>query len=584
MTPQRRFWIVFLVVLLGGITYGSVVSVVEVSRMSLLSIHRLPFIALRTVQIVFSHAVLGVAFSLIVAFSLVIRPFDFPRASVLANQVKGIVGAVVVIGVVYGFWVAEVGPRALRLVQRWNVAAQAAAVAERQMVDERGVNDQVALDAARLYRSIVGTSPAVTKLIGDIERDIWAVTVSGERASEWSPPALRASEVSELSVGELVERATALLSEGSPYTAHYYATIALQQSSYRRSDALQLQARALNAMEEGVRAAREGEDQRFFREKLEAYQLLQRGVDDPQSLIEAYQRFEDLLQREPRDLDLKRYAAEAGRLLASIAFFVDDAINSYQLPGRSEVIFLNQRSFDVHELIRARKVVQAPAGDFFYDVEVLRWSAIHTDLPGSPADHVQHYRAPYGKKIGELLVLRAIERDHDGDSSKVRVVAPTVIRGDFPAEGLAVPLTLTTDEVVLFGEVSPMFDSMGLLELFRSQAVLERAGYRPDGAVLAIVTRLVRMGAFFALTFLSIALGWYERSRYLSGVSVIPFLVVPLVWIVLERLLRVVERITWGGGAYLVAAVSMQTAVVISGVAVVVMVVASVAILWSLKV
>jgi hypothetical protein len=487
----------------------------------------------------FEHLAIAVAVAGIITFSLALGPYDLGGKGRLMSAIRSILMTVVVLGVLNGIWFAVFGPvveRNLdRMEYRSRVAREARSEAAR-LHDLQAYDDAVAL--LRLYRSIVGASPELDDEIEKMAVEAGQARLQRRQASAVGelPEMPRAFEVRNLSVPELVRRAREALEEGSYYTAHYYAGVAAEQSPTVRTDALRLQSQALNAIEAGIRRAEEDSTRSFFDAKLSAYQLLQRGDDDPQALIESYYRFDELSRQDPNDPDVQRYRSEAFERMQQIAFFTDEAVEAERLPGFTNIIFFNRYTPDLRELIVVDRIVRATSGDFFFGVEVMR--------TGAEGDTVIHYRAPYGKQIGEMLVLRAVDRVGDPGDPAASTTGPTFfLNDDMVAAGDSssragspeiFPLTIDTADLIRIAGTAAAIDTVNLPDLLRSPAALEAAGQSPNAALQELVRRILRIGGFFILGFYGISVGWRYRSHYLGKPPVPILLMVPLLpWTVL---------------------------------------------------
>jgi hypothetical protein len=487
----------------------------------------------------FDHLSIAVAVSGIITFSLALGPYDLGGKGRLMPAIRSILVTIVVLGILNGIWFSVLGPMVERnldrIEYRSRVAREARSEAER-LHGLQAFDDAVAL--LRLYRTIVGASPELDDEIERMAVDAGQARLRRRQASAVGemPAMPRAFEVQNLTVPELLRRAREALAEGSYYTAHYYAGVAAEQSPLVRTDALRLQSQALNAIEAGIRRTEEDSTRTFFDAKLAAYQLLLRGDDDPQALIESYYRFDELSRRDPDDPDVERCRAEAFERIQHIAFFTDEAVEAERLPGFTNLIFFNRNAPELQELIVVDRIVRATSGDFFFGVEVMR--------TGTDVGEISHFRAPYGKQIGEMLVLRAVEREGDSADPDASITGPTffsegaVITADDPPTGPLspeiIPLSIDTANLIRIAGTAAAIDAISLPDLLRSPAVLESAGQSVDVALQELVRRILRIGGFFIIGFYGISVGWRYRSHYLGTPPVPILMMVPLLpWTVL---------------------------------------------------
>ena len=377
--------------------------------------------------------------------------------------------------------------------------------------------------ALRLYRSVVGRSQ---ELNDEIEK---LAVLAGQERREAREAArrggeatfARAFEVEGLSVPELIRRAQRALDAGNFYTAHYYASLAADYGENPREDALRLRSQALNAIEDGIRQREELEERSLFRDKLTAYQLMQRGDTDDRALVEAYYRFQELQEIAPNDPDVTRYARMVEERLKEISFFVDEAVDALVFPARRNVVFRNDRSTEFSELISAGRIIDAPGGTFLYDVEVLR-----------RGDQNVHFRVPYGKRIGTMLVLRAMVRSGDTDSDRVDeyVVAPRYLQGEADRDqlGEVIPLQPEADQLLLVAGGLETLDALSIPGLLRAPAAYDAAGHVVAPVHAELIYRIIRIVGFFVVAFYSISIGWRHRSGYIGRPPILVLLLIPL--------------------------------------------------------
>jgi len=499
---------------------------------------------------VLEYVPLVVVISALLTFSLALSPYDLGGQGMLIRAISPVLFVIVGGGILYGVWVGGIESRVRLRMQEIEYRSEVA----RNAWDEA----QTAMDAgrieaaeryARIYRSVVGGSDEVDSFLADIEE----IVTAGERArvvAAWADDdtdEVRHTERREAGIAELMAEARRYYDDGRYFSAHYYASRAVELSRGRR-DARQLQSEALNAIE---REAMEIEDRpvrELFQRKQNAYLTFERGRNgNPEALIEAYYLFGELYRDDPDDPDLQRYLDLATTAVEEVSFYIDDAEfydDENDFPGHREVVFRNRSGDDLTEFVTAERVVQTPAGIFFYDVEVLQ----------ERSDGILHFTAHYGKRIEDNLFFRAVENVSTGDGGR-RVVTPTVLTGNPERVPPFIPLRFTTGEMIHASRGRDTFGTLSLVELVRLPSLLERIGRPTAPALTALAHRLLRVFGVFIGAFAAIGIAWRHRSFYL-GRPPLPVLVaipvIPLVvWWLREVPTMIMSIIVHGALTYL---------------------------------
>jgi hypothetical protein len=497
----------------------------------------------------FEHLLVAVTVATVLTFSLVLNPYDLGGSGRLIRAARLIVVVIIALGVLHGLWIGVLGPSVRHRLAR--IEAQSSmirAVGDREAIERDREAGRLlpALERARVYRSLAGEvvfedGTTLDDVIREIESQIVADAQRERIANilgEPQPEVRRVREERDLTISDLITRARAFFEDGNYYSAHYFATLAVARSDGQRLDARRIQAEALNEIESGARERADAVDQEFFRDKQRAYTLLQRGDDDVRALFESYYLFQDLERRDPRDPDVQRFGTVAAERVADVSFFVETA-RSYQIvPGYTDLVFFNRRTPEFDELIVVGSIVELgtrpeevaaaldtggalsvsalpdpPAGDLFYNIEVLRR---YRD-----GDRILHFEVPYGMLINGVLVLQAIQREDQGVGLAGNVIGPALVEGsegDLPG---TIPLSYSIPEILRLSGGTAAREYLSIVELARAPALLSAIGERAEDAIADLVRRLVRLGGFFVVSLYALALSWRLRSFYL-GVPPIP--------------------------------------------------------------
>ncbi len=527
MSVPARFTVILVVSLLiaGGFAVYDAIStlaIVEVAeeweRDYLLSSWLVTF---------FSHFPLVVASAAIVTFSVAVGPLDMRVKGTLISAARPVIIFILILGVLYGVWIGVIGPRQHVRIEQILYRSRVARTAwdDARQARDTG-NLHTAQRYAEIYLSVMGPDDEVQAFLNDVRGELSTRSINARMRQSGSARGLaganeRVPEVRALSVAELLDRARRYYDEGNYFSAHYFATRAVEMSDGRR-DARVIQARALNAIEGESFEIQDDPARDLFRDKIEAYQLLTRGSpeENPEALVLAFFRFQELQQRAPNDPDIQRFSAAAEEEVRRISFFVEDA-RLYGTPSftsRNDIFFQNRHGGDISEYIAADRLVQSPVGDFLYDVEVYR----------NTRDGPLHFHADYAKWIEGNLFFRAIERDNVGSSDEGRIHNPVLLGGEGEIPGY-IPVVPTVEEIVLLSTggydvpTVALPDLLGLPELFRE------FGRSEATAINGAAQRIMALVGFFVLTFGSVALAWRHRSAYLERPPLFALAVIPLI-------------------------------------------------------
>lgn len=524
MSARARFLIVLAIATLILLAFSILDASRRIGVVAPIEAFQLGFWLTAWLPFFFDHLAIAVSGAAIITFSLVLDPYELGGTGRLVPAIRSILVTILLVGILNGLWFGLLGPAVelhlSRVEYRSDVARNAR---ERATSLENAGRYDDAIARLRRYQAIVGTSDELERRIQELRIDAAEARRADAGAGAIPERIPRAFELSGLTVPDLIARAEAALADGEYFTAHYYASVAVDQSSFRREDARRIQSEALNAIDDGIREREITAERSRYQAKLEAYQALQRGDDEPRALVDAYYQFQELAETLPDDPDVERYYAEATERLDTITFFTDELAEIDELGGRGRAVFLNPGNDAVHELIAVDRVVRAPQGDYFLGVEILRWPRHGRD------GAVVHLAVPHAKRIGRMLALRSIERIGGAENTDQYVIQPEYLLGS-PGNGDdgLIQLGISVDDIVLAAGGTPVLATLSLADLARAPAALAQAGVTASGAISELIARIVRVAGFFVLAFLSVSLGWEHRSHYLGRPPILVLLLVPV--------------------------------------------------------
>lgn len=368
-----------------------------------------------------------------------------------------------------------------------------------------------ALSRLNQYLVLVGESESVEELLIEVRDEARAEEVRVEVAGSGQRQRLDRSAT----VEELLDRATAAMTEGDYSTAHYMAILA-RALEPENADAALVATRALEGLESLAPEDEESAASELFRRKQEARAALTR-----QEYLEAYFRLAILEQEYPRDLDVRRYLRAAEEQVAELVVFRSDAEAALELPGALDVVVLNRADAGSVELLSMDKLVNTDRGTFAQGVEIYQ-----VDVAGRP---IRHVTAEYAELRDGHLLLNVIDRE-----SIAMHLRPTVHVGSVDAvtEGL-LALGPTVPELLRLASISRSPSRANLFELSQTLPLLEEHGFLREPSELELFARLVSPVGFLVFSFVMMGFGWRYRSRYLHLPPIPTLLIIPVIPLIL---------------------------------------------------
>ncbi len=317
----------------------------------------------------------------------------------------------------------------------------------------------------------------------------------------------------------LVEKARAFFAQENWLAAHYYAQAAANLDP-RRKDALQLASEASNKISGLTQSQKDAKTAALFQQKKDALLQLESG-----NALAAYYSFMALAADNPKDRDIATYLAEARAAVQKAAFFLDEARAFETMPGTQGILFLNGNDESATEAVSVGKMVELPGGEaYFYGVEAVRY-----DPAGSVA---WHFSAPYGRREGDSILMRAVDRT----DPKAQFL-PRYLQGTRPeAERFVLRLQPSLEDLRAFSAVRATRAEMSIAEMWRLRAHMASFGLARQALTVEMAMRMVMPFAFLILSVLSACLGWAFRARAPGRLPAAGIILMPLVPVVLALL------------------------------------------------
>jgi len=382
---------------------------------------------------------------------------------------------------------------------------------------EQGENAAAAGDyqeALRAYRSYLVLDPGneeIRAALTEAERGAETPSPGGATGEEQDFTPIQATQ--ERGVGELISLAEQYLAEEDYFSAHRYASLALELDA-DSPRARRIAARARSEIRDPGLSESETAEREVFLRKRDGYLALY-DEDNP---IRAYYIFRRLREDRPGDEEVRQYFAEALEQVQQVSFFMEDARENVDLPGRHNAIlhFQDDAGRDVH--LWADKIVMATTGTYLYGIEVMA-------LSGERVDY--HLAARYGKLVERVLNMRGISREAEQPRE-----LPRYYQGSrSPQEETLLQLPFSTETILTAGYADAGMENAGVLQLFAMRDFYPAIGHRVEPVHRELLERLSQPFAFVILAIFAIALGWRWRNQSLSRPSVLVFAAAPLVFL-----------------------------------------------------
>lgn len=382
---------------------------------------------------------------------------------------------------------------------------------------EQGENAAAAgdyLEALRAYRSYLVLDPGneeIRAALAEAERAVETPSPVADAGGEQDFTPIQATQ--ERGVGELIRLAEQYLAEEDYFSAHRYASLALELDE-DSPQARRIAARARSEIREPGLSESETAEREVFLRKRDGYLALYEE-DNP---IQAYYIFRRLREDRPGDEEVQQYFAESLERVQQVSFFMEDARENVDLPGRHNALlhFQDNAGRELH--VWADKIVMATTGTYLYGIEVMALSGARVDY---------HLAARYGKLVEGVLNMRGISREAEQPRE-----LPRYYQGSrAPQEETLLQLPFSTETILTAGYADAGMENAGVLQLFAMRESYPALGHRVEPVDRELLDRLSQPFAFVILAIFAIALGWRWRNQSLSRPSVLVFAAAPLVFL-----------------------------------------------------
>jgi hypothetical protein len=446
------------------------------------------------------------------------RPVPGSPARPFARVVSSAVAAFLVLTAVYAALAEGVAPRTRSRLSDLRYESRVASEYKRQVDAAMGRADwSAARDAIDRYLAVdPGNKQMVENRLLAVSRAARQVKAEPVQTPAGGPVADAAGAQAN------VEKARAYAEQKDWFSAHYYAQAAVALDP-RRQDAIEIASQAENELAGLTRSEKDKARAALLGAKKDALRRLESG-----DALGAYYAFLALSQdpKNEKDLDIKRYLAEATAQVQRTTFFLDEARRVELLPGTQSILFFNRNDAESTEAVSIAKMVEIPGGGdtWFFGIEAVRY-----DASGAVA---WHFTAPYGRRERDAILMDGVDRGNQATRSQPLYLEGT--RGT--PDRVLLRLQPSVEELRALTSGRAALAGMSVPEMWRLRTRLGAYGLARQSLTVELAMRLVMPFAFLILSVLCTALGWSLRLRAgdrapALGVILLPLLPVALAFL-----------------------------------------------------
>lgn len=326
---------------------------------------------------------------------------------------------------------------------------------------------------------------------------------------------------SDLSAASYIKMANTYFNQGDYYSAHYYASLALQLND-QREDAKRIISKSWEKIQNPEKRGSDNVSN-YNRKKADAYQMLNRG-----EYLDAYNLFTQLEKENPSDSEAAEFLSAAEETLKKNSYFESAARQALQMDGRYEVFF--QNSPESKQFFYFKKIVSTITGIYVLEPEIIKLNQ---------EDKVEYViAAPYGKiDIDGHLNTKGISEEQDS-----QYITQFVISGERNKElDHLYQINVPIPHINSFTLQTPDLNNVSFLTLLKLSNLASQYGYSPMPFRLTLIDIIAAPFSFLFLSFIAVSVGWKLRSRYSSTPNIFIYLLIPMIPFLIHLLLSFFE-------------------------------------------
>jgi lipopolysaccharide export LptBFGC system permease protein LptF len=316
-------------------------------------------------------------------------------------------------------------------------------------------------------------------------------------------------EESDLSAASYIRMANTYFNQGDFYSAHYYASLALQLND-QREDAKRIVSKSWEKIQNPEKSETDAVTD-YNKRKADAYQMLNKG-----EYLKAYNLFKQLEKENTSDSEVSEFLTAAEESLERSSYFESDARQALQNDGSFNVFF--QNSPDSKHFIYFKKLVSTITGIYVLEPEIIK-----LDNTGSLEYLVT---APYGQiNIDGQLNTKGISEGEDS-----QYLTQDVLAGERTIElAHLYELTVPVQFISSFTLQDVNLDNVPFLTLFKLSNLSSQYGYSPLPFRLTLINKIAAPFSFLFLSFIAVSVGWKLRSSYSNKPSIFAYILIPII-------------------------------------------------------
>ena len=392
------------------------------------------------------------------------------------------------------------------------------------------------------------------------------IYASENAGPEDGPEPRKQARLIDLDTAELFRRAEDSLEAEDYFTAYYFADLARALSPPASTDAGRADelAAAIQAHLDSYKASTEEKTRKaIFEIKTQGHSDL--SSNELSLVMRAYYTFLHLSERDPRDLEAKKYLTESVDKLETMAFFRDEIEQFGAMPGINWLFFLNSEAMSENTQILAMGgIITTEKGTYARDIEAL------TISPSGGV--VCRFSARAGKIMNDhegrpALFMVGIDRANSSNP-----LLPVYHQGDCDSILYILP---PLEDLRLLGMEGRRIESRHLTSLWGMWDKVTPYGYPADVIQIAALMRVAAAFGFIILSLFSLSVGWKLKPSgslpVFIGILLIPVLPFAAYFLVrlYDYLLTLIvgsALLAWGFSPALIILIALQFALLVMSI------------------